>query len=166
YHEVPRYPRVVIHRYESLEMLKQPVFVQQRPRSRLAREYRRLVRRLIMDNPVDRDGALFYLRGLERERAPWQHWRYTRAVNDPLEVIESRFSGDPEMLLQLARWFQGQGDLGAALRLFDRVLTLNPERQDLLLDRGRCRRQTGDKEGAADDLLRYLYSLPKVDDEQ
>ncbi len=157
---------LVIHRHETLQMLDQPVFTLHRPRSRLAREYRRLVDLLIMHNSVDREGTVRYLRRLERERALRQHWRYTRAVKDRLEEIESRFSSDPGILLQLARWFQGQGDLGAALQLFDRVLTLKPERQDLLLDRGRCRRQTGDKAGAADDLLLYLHSLPEVNDEQ
>lgn len=157
---------LVIHRHETLQMLDQPVFTLHRPRSRLAREYRRLVDSLIMENSVDRAGTVLYLRRLERERALRQHWRYTPAVKDRLKEIEFQFSSDPEILLQLARWFQGRGDLGAALQLFDRVLALKPERQDLLLDRGRCRRQTGDKEGAADDLLHYLHSLPKVNDEQ
>jgi MinD-like ATPase involved in chromosome partitioning or flagellar assembly len=159
-------PIPIVHRNETLQMLDQPVFILHRPRSRLAGEYRRMVDSLIMENPVDRAGTVLYLRTLERERAIRQNWRYTRAVKVRLEQIESQFSSDPEILLQLARWFQGQGDVGAALQKFDRVVALQPERQDLLLDRGRCRRQTGDKKGAADDLLGYLHSLPRVYDEQ
>jgi MinD-like ATPase involved in chromosome partitioning or flagellar assembly len=162
--------RLVIHRHESLKMLDQPVFTLHRPRSRLAREYRRLVDSLIMGNPVDRAGTTLYLRRLEREHALQQQRRYTRTIEERLTIkerlkkIESQFSSDPEILLQLARWFQGQCDLGAALQLFDRVLALKPEWQYLLLDRGRCRRQVGDKAGATDDLLHYLQSLPGVDD--
>jgi MinD-like ATPase involved in chromosome partitioning or flagellar assembly len=173
--EIPHPHIPIMHRNETFQMLDQPVFTLQRPRSRLAREYRRLVDSLIMENAVDRAGTVHYLRSLERERALRQHWRYTRAVKDRLKEIESQFSNDPEILLQLARWFQGQGDLGAALQHFDRVLTLKPERQDLLLERGRCRRQIGDKAGAVDDLSLYLYFRsetelgklpPKSNDEQ
>jgi len=171
--EIPSANIPIIHRNETLQMLDQPVFILHRPRSRLAREYRRLVDSLIMENSVDRAGTVLYLQRLQRERALRQHWRYSRATKDRLKELESQFSSDPEILLQLARWFQGQGDLGAALQHFDRVLTLKPEWKDLLLERGRCRRQVGDKTGAADDLLLYLHSttemgqlLPKGNDEQ
>jgi tetratricopeptide (TPR) repeat protein len=170
YHEVPRYPRVVIHRYDSLEMLDQPVFVQQRPRSRLAREYRRLVRRLIMENPVDRDGALFYLRGLERDPEVRRLWpRYSSAgvtvgavdvlsVEERLRQIEAQFKDDPTILRRLAWWYQGVGELDLALRQFDSVLRLRPGLPGALFERGRCRRQVRDKAGAAEDLLHYLQS--------
>jgi MinD-like ATPase involved in chromosome partitioning or flagellar assembly len=147
---------LVIHRTETFQMLDQPIFTLQRPRSLLAREYRRLVDSLIMENSVDHEGAVLYLRNLERERALRQHWRNNRAVKDRLKEIESQFASDPEILLQLARWFRGQGDLGAALQHFDGVVTLVPERQDLLFERGRCRRQIGNINGAVDDLLHYL----------
>jgi MinD-like ATPase involved in chromosome partitioning or flagellar assembly len=170
YHDVPRHPRVVIHRYETLELLDQPVFVQQRPRSRLAREYRRLVRRLIMENPVDREGASCYLRSLERDREVRRHWpRHSsggmtiRAVDvldveDRLRQIESQFKDDPNTLLQLARWYQGLGELDLALRQFDSILRLRPGWPTALFERGRCRRQVRDKAGAADDLFLYLQS--------
>jgi MinD-like ATPase involved in chromosome partitioning or flagellar assembly len=170
YHDVPRHPHVVIHRYESLELLDQPVFVQQRPRSRLAREYRRLVRRLIMENPVDREGASCYLRSLGRDREVRRHWpRYSsggatvRAVDvitveDRLRQIELQFTDDPKILLQLARWYQGLGELDLALRQFDSVLQLRPGWPTALFERGRCRRQVRDKSGAAEDLLLYLRS--------
>jgi MinD-like ATPase involved in chromosome partitioning or flagellar assembly len=51
----------VIHRYESVMLFNQAIFVLDRPKSRLAHEYRRLVRRLIAYNPADRDGALLFL---------------------------------------------------------------------------------------------------------
>lgn len=59
---IPPSQQVIIHRKETLGMLEQPVFVLNRPRSRLAREYRRLVRSLIVHNLADRDGALLFLR--------------------------------------------------------------------------------------------------------
>jgi cellulose biosynthesis protein BcsQ len=178
YHEVPRHPRVVIHRYDSLEMLNQPVLVQQRPLSRLAREYRRLGRRLIMENPVDRDGALFYLRGLQRDHNLRRLWpRHSSAgvavragdvlsVEDRLRQIEFQFSDDPTILRRLAWWYQGVGELDLALRQFDSVLQLRPGWPAALFDRGRCRRQARDKAGAAEDLLHYLRSPDFFVDDQ
>jgi MinD-like ATPase involved in chromosome partitioning or flagellar assembly len=170
YHDVPRHPRVMIHRYETLELLDQPVFVQQRPRSRLAREYRRLVRRLIMENPVDREGASCYLRSLGLDREVRRHWpRFSSGgmtarmvdvihVEDRLRQIESQFKDDPKVLLQLAKWYQGLGELDLALRQFDSVLQLRPGWPTALFERGRCRRQVRDKTGASEDLLLYLQS--------
>ncbi|HTU20137.1 MAG TPA: ParA family protein [Gemmataceae bacterium] len=166
----PRIKRVVIHRYESLGMLEQPVFVLQRPKSRLAREYRRLVRSLIMENPVDRDGALFYLRALERDSKLQREWRghsslglISRRVDASdaearLRQIESQFKDDAIVLRRLAWLYQGLGELDLALRQYDSVLRLRPGWSPVLFERGRCRRQARDKAGAAEDLLRYLQS--------
>jgi cellulose biosynthesis protein BcsQ len=52
----------VIRRYESLELLDQSVVVLDRPRSRLAKSYRRLTETLMKENfAADRDGALLFL---------------------------------------------------------------------------------------------------------
>jgi MinD-like ATPase involved in chromosome partitioning or flagellar assembly len=160
YREFPRDPRVVIHRHEGLEMLEQPIFVLQRPRSRLAREYRRLVRRLIMENPADPDGASFYLQGPEQDRELRSVWPSARfpSVEGRLIQIASQFQDDPIILRRLARFHQGRGELDVALRRLDRVLQLRPGWPDALYERGRCRRQVRDKAGAAEDLLQYLRS--------
>jgi tetratricopeptide (TPR) repeat protein len=176
YREAPRRPRVVIHRHESLEMLEQPVFVQQRPQSRLAREYRQLVRQLMTDNPVDREGALSYLQDLERDREVRRLWPRSSSggftvraadvlsVEDRLRQIESQFKDDPIILRRLAWWYQGLGELDLALRQFDAALRLRPTRPDVLswpdvlFERGRCRRQVRDRLGAAEDILHYLRS--------
>jgi MinD-like ATPase involved in chromosome partitioning or flagellar assembly len=157
---IPRLKRLVIHRHESLEMLEQPVFVLQRPRSRLAREYRRLVRSLIMENPVDAEGALFYLQGMERDRELQRVWpseRFTTA-EDRLRQIASQFADNPIILRRLAWFHRGRGELDVALRRFDAALQARPNWPIALYERGRCRRQVHDKAGAAEDLLQYLRS--------
>ena len=62
-----------IKRYENLYLLDQSVFVLDRPHTRLARSYRRLVRTLLKDNLADREGALTFLRGYAKEpnTLPW-----------------------------------------------------------------------------------------------
>jgi MinD-like ATPase involved in chromosome partitioning or flagellar assembly len=171
YSGVPRLKPLVIHRNESLGMLEQPVFVLQRPRSSLAREYRRLVRSLIMENLIDRDGALFYLRGLERDGDLRRHCpRYASAgmtarsvevlsVEHRLRQIEFQFKDDATVLRRLAWLYQGLGELDLALRQYDSVLRLRPDWPTVLFERGRCRRQARYKAGATEDLLHYLRSL-------
>src|SRR5262245_20163587 len=51
-----------IHRYESVLLFNQAIFVLDKPKSRLAREYERLVKRLIMFNWADRVGARLFLK--------------------------------------------------------------------------------------------------------
>lgn len=46
-----------IHRYDSLRLLSQSVFTKDRPRSRLAEEYRRLTDLIAQRNPADPEGA-------------------------------------------------------------------------------------------------------------
>jgi MinD-like ATPase involved in chromosome partitioning or flagellar assembly len=160
YRQIPRFKRLVIHRHESLEMFEQPVFVLKRPRSRLAREYRRLVRSLVMENPVDREGVFYFLQGLERDRELRRMWPSVRIpmVEDRLKQIASQFEEDPIILQRLAKFHQGRGELDVALRRFDRALKLRPDWPEVLFQRGRCRRQVRDKAGAADDFLQYLWS--------
>ncbi len=51
-----------IRRYENLHLLDQTLFVLTRPHTRLARQYRRLLRTLRKYNPADRVGALAFLK--------------------------------------------------------------------------------------------------------
>ena len=57
---------LVVHRYDSLSLLNQVVFTKDRPRSRLAGEYRRIVKEIVRHNLGDREGALDYLKKAER----------------------------------------------------------------------------------------------------
>lgn len=75
-----KFPRLdaVIDRYDSLMHLDQRVFALERPRSRLALQYRKLVHQLIIRNPEDREGVIVQLDQLRhdsgffaRKGAPW-----------------------------------------------------------------------------------------------
>ncbi len=46
---------MMVHRYDSLSLLDQAVFTQNRPKSRLAREYREIVEQIVSKNFCDRD---------------------------------------------------------------------------------------------------------------
>jgi MinD-like ATPase involved in chromosome partitioning or flagellar assembly len=51
----------LVRRYESLSLLNQSIFTLDRPRTRLAHSYQRLVQTLLKDNFADREGAISFL---------------------------------------------------------------------------------------------------------
>ncbi|HEY7308288.1 MAG TPA: AAA family ATPase [Gemmataceae bacterium] len=181
---IPRLKRLVIHRRESLEMLEQPVFVLQHARSRLAREYRRLVQAIIIENPADRQGALLFLREVQKENSrliDWNHydwrrfydsqgshkqdsesaqtpqvWGMSEPIHSRVNQITDQFWNDVEVLFRVAQYLQRHGEWELALRRYDRVLNLQPDCGEALFRRAFCRRQLRDHAGAAEDFLHYL----------
>ncbi len=57
---------LVVHRNDSLSLLNQVVFTKDRPKSRLAGEYRRIVKEIVRHNLGDREGALDHLKKAEK----------------------------------------------------------------------------------------------------
>jgi MinD-like ATPase involved in chromosome partitioning or flagellar assembly len=78
----------VIHRYESVKLLfNQAIFVLDRPKSRLAREYEQLLWSLVVHNRADREAALQFLY--------YAYPRYREQIGTgPLGVIRMNFPGD------------------------------------------------------------------------
>jgi hypothetical protein len=56
----------IIHHYNSLDFIKQTVFVSERPKTRLAEEYRKLTSVVVRKNLEDREGALGTLRAIKK----------------------------------------------------------------------------------------------------
>lgn len=145
-----------IHRYPSLSLLNQTIFTKDRPRSRLANEYRHLVERITRLNPEDRDGALEYIRHFPRSRL-------FLPTDDPtsrhLLQIESNHAADGEVLFHLARLRDRQGDLDNSGRLLDEAIKAGNLSPKLWLERARHRRlRLDDRAGASEDALQVLQS--------
>jgi tetratricopeptide (TPR) repeat protein len=158
----------VIHRYESVLLFNQAVFVLDKVRSRLAREYRKLVRVLIRENDADRDGALaflhdywrLYLPEVARGRAEEEH-RFDLLcqqieLNSRINRMTHVFWDDADVLAKVAECRSLEGSFGLALRLLDRVISINSELAPALIQRALCKNRLGDVSGATADLLRYL----------
>ncbi len=86
----------VIDRYDSLEHLDQRVFALERPHSRLAAQYRGLVRQLISQNEEDRNGVIVELNRLCQEEAGggWP---------DPMPLREEKFGRPDRELIRPIR---------------------------------------------------------------
>jgi MinD-like ATPase involved in chromosome partitioning or flagellar assembly/tetratricopeptide (TPR) repeat protein len=160
----------VIRRYESLNLLDQSVFVLDHPRSKLARSYRRLLGVLVKDNPTDRDGSLaflhdysqLYLPEVARSHSEEAHrflviWKQASAISR-INNIAHVFWDDSNVLSKVAECRALEGSFGSALRLFDRVLSINCDLAPALFQRALCKNRLGDIPGATGDLLRYLQT--------
>jgi MinD-like ATPase involved in chromosome partitioning or flagellar assembly len=177
-------PVPIIHRNETLQMLDQPVFVFQRPRSQLAREYRFLVRALQIQNPEDREGALLFLKEIQKDHSrllDWSEYAWNRSamllrkrpededaltqspkryvphpVRESVNRYTHQFWDDPEVLFRIGQYLLRYNEPDMALRRLNRVLELQPDLAEAVLKRAFCYRQLRDNARATEDLLGYL----------
>ena len=118
----------MIRRYENLNLLDQSVFTLDRPRTRLARSYKRLVQTLFKDNLADRDGVLSFL---GRSTGTFALSVEDSVVMQEAEIrrlyeIARRFNDDVEVLQKVGRALVIENQYKSAMRVWDRVLELDP----------------------------------------
>ena len=148
---------MVVHRYDSLSLLNQVVFVKDRPRSRLANEYNEIVQEISTRNSDDRDGALEYIRRANRR------WRRTgedsiRTREDMLERIEEAHSNDGEILFRLAEIRETDRQPERAVLLVNQAIDAGYEQPEAYLKRAGVREDNHDLDGAIEDTRRVLAS--------
>ncbi len=170
-----------IYRYESLMHLDQRAFVLDRPRSRLAKQYRKLVHRLVLGNPRDRGGVMLRLDGFrrtldglskERGRGLMMHpargemeippeivrqeWELNgRAIAEQVQAIVDNFADDRVILLEAAKVFTELSDVASAAAVLDRVIAIADSAEARLM-RSRARFQLRNPKGAIEDLLAVI----------
>ncbi len=151
---------LAIHRYPSLSLLKQDIFTKDRPRSRLAREYKALATQMTRLNPADRDGALEFIR--QYQRSPYRGLpRAEDRQRRHLEEIEKRHEDDGEVLFRLARLHERRGQDDDFVRLLDMALDAGFQTPEAYLQRARYRRlSAGDAAGGNQDALAALRAVP------
>jgi len=89
---------VIIHHYPSLRLLRQAIFVLDQPGSRLTKEYRHLVRSLMMYNWEDRKGAELFLDDYPLFTLfPDKRFGLPEPPGDPLDQIAKNFPDDEEI---------------------------------------------------------------------
>jgi MinD-like ATPase involved in chromosome partitioning or flagellar assembly len=137
----------VIHRYESVMLFNQAIFVLDRPKSRLAREYRKLTRELIRYNPADREGALQFLHryNCDDVRDADRLWGDDEKMVDQglpagkelFNKIQAHFFDDPDMIFEMATcYLPDEADAEGREKLLDQVLMLRPDHPEALIRRG------------------------------
>lgn len=146
---------MVVHRYDSLSLLNQVVFSKDRPKSRLANEYRNIVREISLRNWNDRDGALEYI------RRAGKLWRWTdddstQRQEQMLENIEQAHPTDGEVLFRLGELKESYRDLEPALSLINQAIDVGYDQPVAFLKRSRILEQSHDSDGVNEDVWRVL----------
>ena len=101
---------VIIHHYNSLALLEQSIFVQDRPKSKLATEYRELVKTIISDNLKDREGALLKLKSLLQREAIIGRDANDQEITSTLARVREFHPNDGEVNLAVAEMYYRLGD--------------------------------------------------------
>ena len=149
----------VVHKYESLSLLNQVVFTKDRPRSRLAREYRDIVGRIIARNLADRDGALGYIRTAgERWRSRGEASESPDTLRRNLKEIEKAHVSDGGVLFALGSFMDDDRQHDRAAFLFHRALEAGYRNPEMYLRLARLRDDNGDRTGASEDAMRALQA--------
>ena len=148
---------LVVHRYDSLSLLNQAVFVRDRPRSRLAREYVDLGNRIVRGNLADRDGAMHFIRSQQQNlEQPWQMPRESASsLSESITRIAELHAADGEVLYRLGM-LAAQRGLEKGESLLNEAIERGYQQPDAYLDRAQLRSDRGDAEGAGEDAAKAL----------
>jgi len=151
----------IIHRYDSLHLVDQAIFVLKRPKSRLSKQYKSLLRELALENVKDRLGAIDYLRRqlrvLDTEIAlsPDDH--------DRIEAILEHHSQDTSVCFHTALLYKKLNLHDKAISCFENAIALARQQGETvppqaLLDCAESRLDDGDKARARDEILEALQN--------
>ena len=149
---------LIVHRYDSLSLLNQVLFVKDRPRSRLANEYLKLVSEIAVRNTADRDGALEYIRRLTRSWADAGVDDTILTAEDRLVDIQEKHSSDGEVLFRLAEHYKRIAEPDRVRELVQKSISSGYEDPRAYLTRAQIRAKRGNPSGASDDARRVLDS--------
>lgn len=150
---------LVVHRYDSLSLLNQVVFTKDRPRSRLAGEYRRIVKEIVRHNLGDREGALDYLKKAERVAGlRSSEFETSKETDRKLSEIEKLHEKDGEILFRLGVLKQEQWESKQAAALFGRAIEKGYAKPQVHLRRARVLSDSGQLSEAREEVLRALQS--------
>ena len=140
----------VIHRYDSLSLLNQVVFTQDRPKSRLSQEYGGVVDLIVRANVEDEEGALHYMKEVGTSLDP------PRDVERKLTKIEEHHAKNGDVLFRLGELASDEGNWQRARSLLDRAVNLGNQTSRCLLARARILQRLGDDTAAKADAKRVL----------
>ena len=148
---------LIVHRYDSLSLSNQVVFTKDRPRSRLAGEYRRIVKAIVRRNLRDREGALDYLKNAEKvAHLRSIEFESIQEAENKLSLIESSHENDSDVLFHLGVLRQERWEPKLAASLFGRAIEKGYAEPRVHLRRARVLSDIGKKDEAGAEAIRAL----------
>lgn len=139
-----------IHHYPSLSLLNQDIFTRDRPKSRLAAEYRQLVTTIQKNNSKDKKGALMFLGD---ELARHGKTPFEKEREEHLKKIFENHGEDTDVLKNLVELRYRQGQFEETEVLLGRALDSDPENSDLLFRKVMLSERLGQPGQAVEDAL-------------
>ncbi len=150
-----------IHHFNSLAMLEQRIFITERPKSKLANEYKKLVSVIVRGNVKDREGVIAYL---DETLSQLRLDRGSISLSDleeRLRLVKEMHPGDIEILKRLARLRRGQRRADEALGLLEQIVKLGAADAEVLIARSEMYLQLGKRNLALEDVS-AVFRLPHV----
>jgi MinD-like ATPase involved in chromosome partitioning or flagellar assembly len=145
----------IIHHYPSLSLLTQSVFTLDRPKTRLAQEYKQLAKTVRRGNIQDPDAALEFL----NELTPPRMRRFAPAeLEKRIGEIKEYHSGNIDVLISLATVLRRQRRFAEAVSLLEEAGEIGAKSAEFLLLRAELRHITRDSTTAIKDILALLNS--------
>ncbi len=148
----------ILHHYNSLSLLKQHVFVLDRPKSKLSQEYRSLTNAILSANPADRDGAINELTKMHFALS-----RLPRDVNLQMMELERKLSElarthdrDSDILYRIAALRERMGTPEEALSMLDEAVKSGMTSPQIFARRSHLYRLLGQREEAVADAKKVL----------
>ncbi len=146
----------MIRHYDDMAMLEHTVFTIKRENSRLAKEYRGLVKEIVRLNPEDLDGAKDFLL---TQLSPHRVGRGIRSGDDDrVEAIADKHRHDPAILNLLARIREREGRYRDAIDYLSDAIAGGPSDIDSYCRRAELYAVVGEDEGVQRDLKAALGS--------
>lgn len=153
----------IIHHYNSFALLKQEIFVLDRPKSRLSREYLSLLNTIISANPEDREGAINTLGKVQTaiSRLPYDSKLLGDAEAKLLEI--ARLHGhDGDILYRIAVLTERLGKPEDALSMLEDATQAGVTSPQIYARRAHLYRILGQTTEAVSDALRVLRTSEQV----
>lgn len=138
----------IIHRYDSLLLLQQSLFIAERPKSRLAREYRVVTQEITEQNIEDREAVI---QSLTRRRGRSLLGReFIKNEEDRIDEVARVHAKDGELLYLLAMRLKSLGRSKKSEMLLAMSIECGFRSPEALLSRADTFQKAGDDECALD----------------
>jgi cellulose biosynthesis protein BcsQ len=150
---------IVIHHQTSLALLNDPLVVQTRRKSKLAKQYRDLRDRITADNLSDPHGARFAAKRILKITTPGGPARTGEDLGKfekQLVEISRHHANDPELLLLATEAYRQIGNYEQVVASASRVIISRPELVRAYLLRGVAQMALDNKKAALQDLEKVL----------
>ena len=123
----------IIHHYNSLSLLNQVIFTLNRQRSRLAKEYTRVMEMIRRENIKDRDGVLDFLTSDEPIKILINSG--VTYLENKLQQIKENHSSNGKVLYRLANVYQSFGTYEEVMQFYNQAIEKGYSDPDIYLRR-------------------------------